>query len=222
MVSPRRAVEELLTMLEGFKREPEEDDGVEEAVQTMRPEDLQKMGRKMEGREAKGGWGDGDGRRFQEGDRKKKQHEKGVWGAPAYPVTHDLSSLCQPSAGLSGGFVGASTLNGHPADRHAVYPLCVCYGRETEAAQSVCTQRRIQEIERKSRIFNCIEKDLSLSVCKYEGFLFLRFISPQTSPCPISSWCGNKWQSLKQAEIPIETHTGDWQAWQRLDCFHGN
>lgn len=35
---------ELLTMLEGFKGEPEEDDGVEEAVQTMGPEDLQKEG----------------------------------------------------------------------------------------------------------------------------------------------------------------------------------
>ena len=29
-------------MLEGFKGEPEEDDGVEEAVQTMGPVDLQK------------------------------------------------------------------------------------------------------------------------------------------------------------------------------------
>lgn len=29
-------------MLEGFEGEPEEDDGVEEAVQTMGPEDLQK------------------------------------------------------------------------------------------------------------------------------------------------------------------------------------
>lgn len=39
---------ELLTMLEGFKGEPEEDDGVEEAVQTMGPEDLQKEGWRME------------------------------------------------------------------------------------------------------------------------------------------------------------------------------
>lgn len=37
-------------MLEGFKGEPEEDDGVEEAVQTMGPEDLQKNGRRMEGK----------------------------------------------------------------------------------------------------------------------------------------------------------------------------
>lgn len=35
-------------MLEGFKGEPEEDDGVEEAVQTMGPEDLQKAGWGME------------------------------------------------------------------------------------------------------------------------------------------------------------------------------
>lgn len=33
-------------MLEGFEGEPEEDDGVEEAVQTMGPEDLQKKKRK--------------------------------------------------------------------------------------------------------------------------------------------------------------------------------
>ena len=31
---------DLLTMLEGFEREPEEDDGVEEAIQTMGPENL--------------------------------------------------------------------------------------------------------------------------------------------------------------------------------------
>lgn len=47
-------------MLEGFKGEPEENDGVEEAVQTMGPEDLQNRGqkdgggRKGEGRG--GGW----------------------------------------------------------------------------------------------------------------------------------------------------------------------
>lgn len=33
-------------MLEGFKGEPEEDDGVEEAIQTMGPEDLQNRGEK--------------------------------------------------------------------------------------------------------------------------------------------------------------------------------
>lgn len=45
-------------MLEGFKGEPEEDDGVEEAVQTMGPEDLQKKeGRRMEADErGVGGW----------------------------------------------------------------------------------------------------------------------------------------------------------------------
>ena len=43
-------------MLEGFKGEPEEDDGVEEAVQTMGPEDLQKRD-KRDGR--RGGAGGG-------------------------------------------------------------------------------------------------------------------------------------------------------------------
>ena len=54
---------------------------------------------------------------------RKKKHEKKVWGAQAFQVTPDLGPLCQPSAGLSGGFVRASLLNGHPADRHVVYPL---------------------------------------------------------------------------------------------------
>ena len=48
---------EPLTMLEGFKGEPEEDDGVEEAVQTMGPEDLQNRGEKDGGgREGLGIW----------------------------------------------------------------------------------------------------------------------------------------------------------------------
>lgn len=55
---------ELLTMLEGLKGEPEEDDGVEEAVQTMGPEDLQNRGEKDGG--GREGWGFGGGRRFQE------------------------------------------------------------------------------------------------------------------------------------------------------------
>lgn len=47
---------ELLTVLEGFKGEPEEDDGVEEAVQTMGPEDLQNRGQKDGGgRKGEGG-----------------------------------------------------------------------------------------------------------------------------------------------------------------------
>lgn len=57
---PRRSLWELLTMLEGFKGEPEEDDGVEEAVQTMGPEDLQNRGEKdggEGGREEERGWG---------------------------------------------------------------------------------------------------------------------------------------------------------------------
>lgn len=120
-------------MLEGFKGEPEEDDGVEEAIQTMGPEDLQnKRGEGWRGRQRGGGrqgWGVGGGRRFQEERvREKKKHEKRVWGAPAFQVTPDLGPLCQPSARLSGGFVEASSLNGHPADRHVVYPLCVLWG----------------------------------------------------------------------------------------------
>lgn len=75
--------------------------------------------------------GDSKKREGEGKDRKeKKKLVKRVWGAPAFQVTPDLGPLCQPSARLSGGFVGASSLNGHPADRHAVYPLCVCYGGE--------------------------------------------------------------------------------------------
>lgn len=69
-------------MLESLKGEPEEDDGVEEAVQTMGPEDLQ-INRKKDG---------GDGGRGRvgveavrdsknkggRGDREKKAFEKGV------------------------------------------------------------------------------------------------------------------------------------------------
>lgn len=44
-------------MLEGFKGEPEEDDGVEEAVQTMGPEDLQKRGKRDGGKGCIGGGG---------------------------------------------------------------------------------------------------------------------------------------------------------------------
>lgn len=49
-------------MLEGFKGEPEEDDGVEEAVQTMGPEDLQKRGKRDGGKGCIGGGGQGRGR----------------------------------------------------------------------------------------------------------------------------------------------------------------
>lgn len=48
-------------MLEGFKGEPEEDDGVEEAVQTMGPEDLQKRGKRDGGKGCIGGGGQGRG-----------------------------------------------------------------------------------------------------------------------------------------------------------------
>lgn len=60
-------------MLEGFKGEPEEDDGVEEAVQTMGPEDLQNRGQKDGGgRKGEGGKGGGvGGGRFQEGRAKQ-------------------------------------------------------------------------------------------------------------------------------------------------------
>lgn len=66
-------------MLEGFKGDPEEDDGVEEAVQTMGPEDLQKKrGEKDGGEGGRGEEGRGGGleaagvSKKREGDREKK------------------------------------------------------------------------------------------------------------------------------------------------------
>lgn len=76
----------------------------------------------------------GGGKRFQE--ERVRDGEKRVRGAPAFQVTPDPGLLCQPSARLSGGFVRASWLNGHPADRHVVYPLCVLW--ERVAAECVC------------------------------------------------------------------------------------
>lgn len=102
---------------------------MEEAVQTMGPEDLQK-------KRGKGWRGAGEG---WDSKGREKKHEKRVWGAPVFQVTPDLGSLCQPSTGLSGGFVRASSLNGPPADRHAVYPLCVLWGRVR--LLSVCMKR---------------------------------------------------------------------------------
>lgn len=132
-------------MLEGFKGEPEEDDGVEEAVQTMGPEDLQNRGQKDGGgRKGEGvGWEAGDskkGEQRRETVRKKGKSikKRGVLGAPVFQVTPDLDLLCQPSARLSGGFVRASPLNCHPADRHVVYSLCVMGRRE--AAECVYEQ----------------------------------------------------------------------------------
>lgn len=61
-------------MLEGFKGEPEEDDGVEEAVQTMGPEDLQNRGQK-DGGGRKGRGRGGGGGRFQEGRAKQRDGE---------------------------------------------------------------------------------------------------------------------------------------------------
>lgn len=56
-------------MLEGFEGEPEEDDGVEEAVQTMGPEDLQK---KLNRGEPKTDEEEGDlGRRRREVERRE-------------------------------------------------------------------------------------------------------------------------------------------------------
>lgn len=70
--------------------------------------------------------------------------KKRVRGVPAFQVTPDLGLLCQPSARLSGGFVRASSLNGHPADRHVVYPLCALW--EREAAGCVCSgsERKVE------------------------------------------------------------------------------
>lgn len=139
-------------MLEGFEGEPKEDDGVEEAVQTMGPEDLQeKLNRGEpktdekegdEGEEEEGeqrGKAEAAGEEVEDGLSSCKRGEKkegkrvpaGEGGrgavAPAFQVTLDPSLLCSPSARLSGGFVRASQLNGHPADRHAVCPLCVLW-----------------------------------------------------------------------------------------------
>lgn len=58
-------------MLEGFKGEPEEDDGVEEAVQTMGPEDLQNRGQKDGG----GRRGEGGGGRRREIPRRESKAE---------------------------------------------------------------------------------------------------------------------------------------------------
>lgn len=55
-------------MLEGFEGEPEEDDGVEEAVQTMGPEDLQNRGERQ-------GWRRRGGRGRLEAARDSKKRE---------------------------------------------------------------------------------------------------------------------------------------------------
>lgn len=96
----------------------------------------------------------GGGKRFQEervrdgegrGGAWKKKKKKRVRGAPAFQVTPDLGLLCQPSARLSGGFVRASWLNGHPADRHVVYPLCVLWERERLCVcQCVSGERQVK------------------------------------------------------------------------------
>lgn len=89
---PWRSLWELLTMLEGFKGEPEEDDGVEEAVQTMGPEDLQKRGKRDGGKGCIGGGGQGRGgwtardsnKRVRGRESGKKAWEEGV-GSSSFP-----------------------------------------------------------------------------------------------------------------------------------------
>lgn len=70
--------------------------------------------------------------------KEKALKKKRVLGVPVFQVTPDLALLCQRSAGLSGGFVRASLLNCHPADRHVVYSLCAMGKRA--AAECVCEQ----------------------------------------------------------------------------------
>lgn len=67
-------------MLEGFKGEPEEDDGVEEAVQTMGPEDLQNRGQKdgggRKGVGVRGRWEipRRESKAGRDGKKKRKEH----------------------------------------------------------------------------------------------------------------------------------------------------
>lgn len=81
----------------------------------------------MQGKEEGGGRG-GESRK--DIVTKRKAWKKRVWGAPAFQVTPDLGPLWKPSTGLSGGFVRASRLNGHPADRHVVCPQRGFWSRE--------------------------------------------------------------------------------------------
>lgn len=75
---------EPLTMLEGFQGEPEEDDGVEEAVQTMGPEDLQNRGKRGGGEGRGEEWGVVEWETERVRQKKKKACER-VWGAPGDP-----------------------------------------------------------------------------------------------------------------------------------------
>lgn len=82
------------------------------------------------------------------GERKKKRSmRKGCGELQPSNVTPDPGPLCQPSAGLSGGFVGASSLNGHPADRHVVYPLCVLWGRERLLSVCASSERQVDRVQ---------------------------------------------------------------------------
>lgn len=61
-------------------------------------------------------------------------------------MTPDLGSLCQPSARLSGGFVGVPSLNGNPADRHVVYPPCVSWGRVRLLNVCTSSERQVDNV----------------------------------------------------------------------------
>lgn len=100
-------------------------------------------------------------------------------GAPAFQVTPDLGLLCQPSARLSGGFVRASMLNGLPADRHVVYPLCVLWERERLLSVCASSERQVDNVSVQvltSRFFlvflsysifnRILKKTVSISNCK--------------------------------------------------------
>lgn len=172
-------------------------------------------GRRME-EEGKQEGGVGGGR-FQEGRAKQsggtwkkekafKKKKKGVLGAPVFQVTPDLDLLWQPSARLSGGFVRASLLNGHPADRHVVYSLCVMGKRE--AAKCVYEQwkaRRpcvafiylifylLSAIGKKKKIPVMLMKEK----CGLCGFPFkLYFIMFWPLSCESYNWWRNKWQEV--------------------------
>lgn len=86
-------------------------------------------------------------RESERGEKKKRSMRKGCGELQPSNVTPDPGPLCQPSAGLSGGFVGASSLNGHPADRHVVYPLCVLWGRERLLSVCASSERQVDRVQ---------------------------------------------------------------------------
>lgn len=86
-------------MLEGCEGDPEEDDRVEEAIQTMGPEDLQGGGERDGGERGLGRLG---------GSREKRRGKsmRNPLADPTRLATTDLGSLSRLSSWLSGGFVG--------------------------------------------------------------------------------------------------------------------